>query len=74
MRITFGLSLDGYELPEPDNSLGAVVTGPSGMLELVETLARSVRGGLGSCEERYNLSIPFWMTSRMASNGICSVK
>ena len=37
MNITIGMSLDGYEPPQQDNSLGAVVTGPSGMLDLLET-------------------------------------
>ena len=37
VKITFGMSLDGYEPPEQGNSLGAVVTGPSGMLGLLET-------------------------------------
>ena len=37
MNITFGMSLDGYEPPKQENSLGAVVTGPSGMLDLLET-------------------------------------
>ena len=37
MKITFGMSLDGYEPPQQENSLGAVVTGPSGMLDLLET-------------------------------------
>jgi len=38
MKMTFGLALDGYEPPKPENSLGAVVTGPKGMLDLFETL------------------------------------
>jgi hypothetical protein len=37
MDITFGMSLDGHESPEQGNSLGAVVTGPIGMLYLLET-------------------------------------
>ena len=37
MNITFGMSLDGYETPQQENSLGAVFTGPSGMLDLLET-------------------------------------
>ena len=37
MDITFGMSLDGHESPEQGNSQGAVVTGPIGMLYLLET-------------------------------------
>ena len=29
MKITFGMSLDGYEPPKQGNSLGVVVAGPS---------------------------------------------
>lgn len=43
MKITFGLALDGYESPEPKNSIGEFITGPSGFLEVLET-----RLGLGS--------------------------
>ena len=42
MDITFGMALDGYEPPEQANSLGTVITGPGGMLDLLET-----RLGLG---------------------------
>ena len=43
MKITFGMLLDGYEPPELENSIGAFVTGPMGLLDLLET-----RLGLGS--------------------------
>ena len=46
MNLTFGMSLDGYEPPQQDNSLGAFVTGPSGMPDLLET-----RLGLGGAED-----------------------
>jgi len=42
MQVTFGFYLDSYEPPEQVNSLGCVVTGPTGMLDLLET-----RLGLG---------------------------
>ena len=42
MKITFGMSLDGYEPPELQNSIGSFVTGPMGLLDLLET-----RLGLG---------------------------
>ena len=42
MKITFGMSLDGYEPPELENKIGAFVTGPMGLLDLLET-----RLGLG---------------------------
>jgi hypothetical protein len=42
MKITFGMSLDGYEPPELHNKIGAFVTGPMGLLDLLET-----RLGLG---------------------------
>ena len=42
MDITFGMALDGYEPPEQENSLGTVIIGPRGMLDLLET-----RLGLG---------------------------
>ena len=35
MNITFGMTLDGYEPPQQENSLGAVFTGPGGMLDLI---------------------------------------
>lgn len=37
MKITFGISLDGYESPYPQNTAGTVVVGPHAMLDLLET-------------------------------------
>ncbi len=42
MKVMFGMSLDGYEPPEQENTIGVFVTGPNGLLELLET-----RLGLG---------------------------
>lgn len=37
MHITFGLDLDGYRSPRPDNNAGKVTTGPNGLLTILET-------------------------------------
>jgi len=37
MHITFGLDLDGYRSPRPENRAGKVTTGPSGLLTILET-------------------------------------
>jgi hypothetical protein len=42
MKITLGLRLDGEVPPFPQNTVGAVWTGPSGFLQVMET-----RLGLG---------------------------
>ncbi len=36
MKITFGLSLDGYEPLRQEDNLGVVAIGPTGMLDLLE--------------------------------------
>ncbi len=37
MKITFGMSLDGYEPPVQESNIGEYVTGPMGFLDLLET-------------------------------------
>ena len=37
MKITFGMSLDGYEPLEQENNIGVFITGPMGFLDLLET-------------------------------------
>jgi len=36
MRISFGLDLDGYRSPRPKNRAGQILTGPNGLLNILE--------------------------------------
>jgi RecB family exonuclease len=37
MKISFGMSLDGYQAAKPENRFGEVTTGPLGLLSILET-------------------------------------
>lgn len=50
MHITFGLDLDGYRSPRPENRAGEVTIGPSGLLTILETQ-------LGMTDQRINAPV-----------------
>jgi len=50
MHITFGLDLDGYRSPRPENRAGKVATGPNGLLTILEVQ-------LGLTDQKTNSSV-----------------